>query len=44
MIGTGVTVNPGVTIGVGAVVGSGAAALKDIPAGVTAVGVSAKPR
>lgn len=44
MIGTGVSLNPGVTVGAGAVIGSGAAVLKDIPAGVTAVGVPAKPR
>lgn len=44
MIGTGAALNPGITVGAGAVIGSGAAALKDIPAGVVAVGVPAKPR
>ena len=44
MIGTGVTLNPGVSVGRKAVIGSGAAVLSDVEAGVTAVGVPAKPR
>lgn len=44
MIGTGVTLNPGVTVGVGSAIGSGAAVLRDVPSGVTAVGVPAKVR
>ncbi|MCW2846476.1 MAG: acetyltransferase [Marmoricola sp.] len=42
--GTGANVNPGLTIGRGAVVGTGAAVIKDVPAGLTVVGVPAKPR
>jgi sugar O-acyltransferase (sialic acid O-acetyltransferase NeuD family) len=44
MVGTGVTINPGVTVGRGAVLGSGGAVLRDVAAGMTAVGVPAKPR
>lgn len=44
MIGTGATLNPGITVGTGTVIGSGAAALRDLPSGVTAVGVPAKSR
>lgn len=44
MIGTGATLNPGVYVGAGATVGSGAAVLRNIDAGVTAVGVPAKAR
>ena len=43
-IGTGATLNPGITVGAEAVIGSGAAVLKSVAAGVTAVGVPAKPR
>lgn len=42
--GTGATVNPGLTIGRDAVIGASAGVIRDIPAGVTAVGVPAKPR
>jgi sugar O-acyltransferase (sialic acid O-acetyltransferase NeuD family) len=44
MVGTGATFNPGVVVGRGSVIGSGAAVLKDVPAGVTAVGVPARVR
>jgi sugar O-acyltransferase (sialic acid O-acetyltransferase NeuD family) len=43
-LGTGAMINPGVTLGAGAVVGSGAAVIKNVPAGMTVVGVPAKPR
>jgi len=43
MVGTGASVNQGLTVGAGSVVGAGAAVVKDVPAGVTAVGVPAKP-
>ena len=42
-IGTGAVVNPGVVIGDDAVVGSGAAVVRDVEAGVTVVGVPARP-
>jgi sugar O-acyltransferase (sialic acid O-acetyltransferase NeuD family) len=44
MVGTNAAINQGVRVGAGSVIGSGAAAVKDIPAGVVAVGVPAKPR
>lgn len=44
MLGTGATINPGVTLGADSTVGSGAAVLRDVPAGVTVVGVPAKAR
>ena len=43
MIGTGASVNQGLTVGDGSIIGAGAAVVKDIPAGVTAVGVPARP-
>lgn len=43
-LGTGVSVNPGVTIGKGTTVGSGAVVVGDLPPGVVAVGVPARPR
>lgn len=42
-VGTGANVIQGVTIGDGATVGAGAVVLGDLPPGVTAVGVPAKP-
>jgi maltose O-acetyltransferase len=42
-LGAGVTVCPGVTIGDDTVVGAGAVVAKDLPAGVVAVGVPARP-
>lgn len=44
MVGTGATLNPQINVGAEAVLGSGAVALKDVPAGATAVGVPAKVR
>ncbi len=44
MIGTNAAINQGLSIGAGSVLGAGAAAVRDIPAGVVAVGVPAKPR
>jgi acetyltransferase EpsM len=41
-IGMGSSVLPGVRIGAGALIGAGAVVTKDIPAGVTAVGVPAR--
>lgn len=43
-LGTGAVVVPGVTVGAWSVVGAGAAVVGDLAAGVTAVGVPARPR
>jgi sugar O-acyltransferase (sialic acid O-acetyltransferase NeuD family) len=43
-IGTGVSVIPGIKIGSRAVVGAGAAVIRDVPEGVTVVGVPARPK
>ena len=43
MIGTGARVLPGLTIGERATVGAGAVVRHDVPAGVTVVGVPARP-
>lgn len=42
MLGTGVSVIPGIQIGAYTVVGAGAAVVRNLPAGVTAVGVPAR--
>lgn len=42
-VGLGASVNQGLVIGAGAVVGSGAAAIRDVEAGATVVGVPARP-
>ncbi|WP_158509659.1 NeuD/PglB/VioB family sugar acetyltransferase [Limnochorda pilosa] len=42
-VGIGASVIPGVRIGARAVVGAGAAVISDVPAGVTVVGVPARP-
>lgn len=44
MIGLGASVIPGVTVGSGTTIGSGAVVVRDIPSGVVAVGVPARPR
>lgn len=41
-LGAGAVVNPGVTVGAWTVIGSNAAVVRDIPAGVVAVGVPAR--
>jgi maltose O-acetyltransferase len=41
-LGGGVVVGPGVTIGAGTVIGAGAVVVRDVPAGVLAVGVPAR--
>lgn len=42
-IGAGAVILPGVTVGERAMVGAGAVVTKDVPAGVTAVGIPARP-
>lgn len=42
-LGTGASVTPNVIIGSWACVGAGAVALKNLPSGVTAIGIPAKP-
>lgn len=42
-IGIGARIIPGITIGDDAVVGAGAVVIRDVPAGVTVVGVPARP-
>ena len=42
-VGMGASVMPGVTIGEESVVGAGAVVIRDVPAGVTVVGVPAAP-
>ncbi|MCC5918701.1 MAG: NeuD/PglB/VioB family sugar acetyltransferase [Cryomorphaceae bacterium] len=43
-IGTNATILPNITLGKGAVVGAGAVVTKDVPPGITVVGIPAKPR
>lgn len=43
IVGTGAVVIQGVTIGSGTTIGAGAAVVRDLPPGVTAVGVPAEP-
>jgi len=43
-IGAGAVVREGLNVGAGAMIGAGAAVVEDIAAGVTAVGVPAKPK
>ena len=42
-VGIGASITPGCTIGSWAIVGAGATVIHDVPAGVTVVGVPAKP-
>jgi sugar O-acyltransferase (sialic acid O-acetyltransferase NeuD family) len=42
-IGSGATILQGLSIGKGAVIGAGAVVTKDVPAGITVVGVPARP-
>lgn len=42
LVGSGARVLPGITVGAGAVIGAGAIVLKDVPPGVTVVGVPAR--
>lgn len=43
-VGTGAAVIQGRTVGAGSTIGAGASVVRDIPPGVTAVGVPARPR
>ena len=43
LVGVGATIVQGVTIGNGTIVGAGAVVISDLPEGVTAVGVPARP-
>ncbi|MDX6242060.1 MAG: hypothetical protein QOG10_6967 [Kribbellaceae bacterium] len=43
-VGTGAAIIQGRTVGQGSIIGAGASVVKDIPAGVVAVGVPARPR
>lgn len=43
-VGTGASVNQGVTVGRGTTVGAGAVVVRDLPPGVVATGVPARPR
>ena len=43
-LGVGTSVHPRISIGEGTIVGVGAAVVRDLPAGVVAVGVPARPR
>lgn len=43
LVGLGASVGPGVRIGTGAVVGAGSVVLRDVPDGLTVVGVPARP-
>ncbi len=43
LVGIGATVMPGRSVGDWSVVGAGACVIEDVPAGVTVVGVPAKP-
>jgi acetyltransferase EpsM len=42
-VGIGAIVRDGIRVGDGAVIGSGAVAVRDVPAGVTVVGIPARP-
>lgn len=42
LVGSGARVLPGITVGAGAVIGAGAIVLRDVPPGVTVVGVPAR--
>jgi len=44
LLGSGVVTAEGCVIGAGSIIGAGAAVVRDIPAGVTALGIPAKPR
>ncbi len=43
-IGSHAVILPGVTVGDGAVIGAGAVVTKDVPPGITVVGIPATPR
>jgi acetyltransferase-like isoleucine patch superfamily enzyme len=42
-VGAGATIRQGIEIGAGAMVGAGAVVVRNVPAGVTVVGIPARP-
>jgi sugar O-acyltransferase (sialic acid O-acetyltransferase NeuD family) len=43
LVGAGAVILPGLTVGLGAIIGAGSIVTKDVPPGVTVIGVPARP-